>query len=153
MSEKDPIRVYAIHLFDEDADYSRLFEYLESRDRFFYINTAKPENMPDSGGPDAIKEELRKQINAAEIAVVPVTTYERNKELAGFQLETATAFKKPVLGISSFGGTVMMTKDFMDQCNDVVEWNDRVITDAIKKLARNEDTAQWEVIEFDPTDL
>ena len=32
----------------------------------------------------------------------------------------------------------------------LVEWNDRVITDGIRRLARNEDTAQWEVIEFDP---
>ncbi len=150
MSEKDPIRVYVAHLFDEDPDYSRLFEYLESREKFFYINTAQPDNMPAGGGSEAIKEELRKQINAAEIVIVPVATHDRNPELVNYQMDVAESFRKPLLGIRSFGGTVMLSKALLERCADVVEWNDRVITDAIRKLARNEDTSQWEVIEFDP---
>ena len=105
--------------------------------------------MPD-GGLDAMKDELRKQINAAEVVICPAATLERNPELVNFQIDCAGAFKKPILGVRSFGGTVMIKKDFLDRCDDLVEWNDRVITDAIKKLARNEDTAQWEVVEFDP---
>ncbi len=153
MSEKDPIRVYCVHLFDEDADYQRLFEYLESRDRFFYMNTAKPEAMPTAGGEEAIKEELRQQIELAEIVIIPAAIFERNPELAKFQLSVAQAARKPILGIQSFGGTVAVRKDILDRATDIVEWNDRVITDAIRKIARNEDTSQWEVIEFDPTDL
>ena len=61
MSEKDPIRVFVAHLFEEDVDYLRAFEYMESRDRFFYLNTAKPDDMPQ-GGAEAIKTTLREQI-------------------------------------------------------------------------------------------
>ena len=148
MSEKDPIKLFVAHLFDEDADYLRFFEYIENRDKFFYINTAQPGNMPAGGGSEAIKEELRKQIAPAEILVLPVATFDRNPDLARFQIDVAQAFKKPVLAIQSFGGTVAIRKEIMDRVDDMVEWNDRVITDAIRKLARNEDTAQWEVIEF-----
>ena len=42
-----------------------------------------------------------------------------------------------------------MPKAALDECNDVVEWNDRVITDAIRRLARGESAGQWDVIEFD----
>ncbi|RMF99269.1 MAG: hypothetical protein D6727_00290 [Gammaproteobacteria bacterium] len=149
MSEKDPIRIFVAHLFDEDADYSRLFEYLESRDNFFYVNTSRPDDMP-AGGGEAIRDTLRKQINAAEIVIVPVATHNRNPELVDFQMDLAESLNKPLLGIRSFGGTVMLSKELLQRCADVVEWNDRVITDAIRKLARNEDTSQWEVIDFDP---
>ena len=148
MSEKDPIRIYVVHLFEADADYQRLFEYLESRENFFYINLSRPEAMPTTGGQEAIREELREQIEPAEIVIVPMTTFSRNEDLAKFQLDVAQAARKPVLAIQSFGGTVAMNKLVMDRSDDLVEWNDRTITDAIRKLARNEDTAQWEVIEF-----
>lgn len=149
MSEKDPIRVYVAHLFEADTDYQRVFEYLESRDKFFYVNTAEPEGMPTSGGADAIKDELRRQISPAEILVLPVATFERNPDLVRFQIDVAQAFKKPVLAIQSFGGTIAVPKEVLDRADDLVEWNDRVITDGIRRLARNENTSQWEVIDFD----
>jgi hypothetical protein len=37
----------------------------------------------------------------------------------------------------------------MDSAADMVDWNDRVITDAVRRLARGEDTQAWDVIEFD----
>ena len=59
MSENNPIRVFATHTFEESDDYLRVFEFLESLDRFYYINVSKPENIPTSGGLQAIKDELR----------------------------------------------------------------------------------------------
>ena len=58
MSENNPITVFATHAFEESDDYLRVFEFLESVDRFFYINVSKPENVPGSGGLQAIKDEL-----------------------------------------------------------------------------------------------
>ncbi|MBT8117552.1 MAG: hypothetical protein KJO66_06940 [Gammaproteobacteria bacterium] len=148
MSQKDPIRVYVVHLFESDADYLRFFEYLENRENFIYVNVSQPDAMPP-GGLDAMKEVLREQIEPAEIVVVPMVTYDRNEELAKFQMDVAQAARKPVLVLQSFGGTISLNKLVMDRADDVVEWNDRTITDAIRKLARGEDTSQWEVIEFD----
>jgi hypothetical protein len=148
VSQQDPIRVYVVHLFESDADYLRFFEYLENRENFVYVNVSKPDEMP-SGGLEAMKEALREQIEPAEIVVVPMVTYARNEELAKFQLDVAQAAKKPVLALQSFGGTVAMHQVIMDRADDIVEWNDRGITDAIRKLARGEETSQWEVIEFD----
>ncbi|MGI9331155.1 MAG: hypothetical protein ACR2QB_10625 [Gammaproteobacteria bacterium] len=150
MSEKDPIRVFVCHLFEDDQDYLRVFEYLESRDKFFYLNSANPATMPTDGGPEALKQVLIEQIEPAEIMVMPVATFDRNPDLVRFQMDAAQAKKIPILAVQSFGGTVAIQKEVLDRTNDLVEWNDRVITDSIRRLARNEDTAQWEVIEFDP---
>ena len=80
--------------------------------------------------------------------IFPLALSDGNPMLAGFQLDAAEAFKKPILGIQSFGGTVVVDQAIMSRCTDIVEWNDRVIISAIKRLARGEDTAQWETIEF-----
>lgn len=149
MSEKDPFRVFVTHLFeDNNEDYQRVFEYLESRDNFFYLNFSDPESMPTSGGSEAVKEVLRSQIKEAEVLILPLAIFATNPDLVGFQLDYAQASKKPILGIQSFGGTVSIDKAVIDRCDDVIEWNERTIISGIKRLARNEDTAQWETIEF-----
>ena len=84
----------------------------------------------------------------AEIILLPLAISELDPGLVNFQLDYAGASKKPILGIESFGGTVAINKDLLDRCDDVIEWNERTMISAIKRLARNEDTAQWETIEF-----
>ncbi len=149
VSEKDPYRVFVTHLFQADEDYQRVFEYLESRDNFFYANSANVAAVPTAGGPEAIKDVLREQIRPAEVVVMPIAMFESNPDLVRFQMDVAQAFKKPILGIKSFGETVAIRKDVVDRCDDIIEWNDRSLINAIKKLARGEDAAEWEVIEFD----
>jgi len=56
VSEDNPIRVFVAHNFQQSDDYLRVFEFLESMERFFYLNVSKPEDMPEKGGMDAIKE-------------------------------------------------------------------------------------------------
>jgi hypothetical protein len=148
VSEKDPFRLFTTHLFQENEDYQRVFEYLESRNNFFYKNFSNPENMPTIGGSEAIKEELRNQIKEAEVIILPLAMTDLNPNLIGFQLDYAQASNKPILGIQSFGATVAIDKAVLERCDDVVEWNERSIISAIKHLARNEDTAQWESLDF-----
>ena len=148
MSENDPYRVFITHNFQPDEDYQRVFEYLETRDNFFYVNSSNLEKMPASGGAEAIKEELRTQIEPAEVVIMPISIYAGNPDLVKFQLDVAQACKKPLLAIQAFGETVSVPKDVVDRCDDVIEWNDRTLISAIKRLGRNEETALWEVLEF-----
>lgn len=152
MSEQDPIRIFVSHLFAADTDYLRVFEYLESQERFYYLNTAKPDEIPTEPGPEAMKVALREQIKAAEILVLPVATFDRNPDLVRYQMDAAQAIKIPILAVRSFGGTIVIPKEVLDRADDLVEWNDRVIADAVRRLARNEDTTRWEVIEFNMDD-
>jgi hypothetical protein len=147
MSDDSPIRVFVAHLFEKSADYLRVFEYLETRGQFNYLNTADPDARPP-GGREAQKEELRRQIAAAEVVVLPVTAYDANRELATFQLDAARALHKPVIAIRSFGETVVLQKEVMNRAADIVEWNERVLIDAIRQHARHEQTSRWETIEF-----
>ena len=149
MSENDPYRVYVTHVFQDDEDYQRVFEYLESRDNFFYLNSSDLTKIPADGGLEAMKEELRNQIKPAEVVIMPVAVYETNPDLVSFQMDVAAAFGKPLIAVKAFGDTIMIRKDIVDRCADMIDWNERTMIEAIKRHGRNEETAQWEVIDFD----
>lgn len=148
MSEDNPIRVYVAHNFQESDDYLRVFEFLESMEHFFYLNVSKPDNLPESGGMDAIKEELIAQIKECEAVIVPAVFYMEQNDLARFQLDVAEANEKPTIAIRPFGGMQDTPPDLVKRVNEHIEWNDREIVDALKRQARLEDTSRWETIEF-----
>lgn len=148
MSESNPIRVYVSHLFREDADYLRVFEFLESMDRFFYINVAKPENMPSTGGMEDIKDEYIAQIKAGEAVIVLPEHFTESPDLVSFQMDVADANDRPIITIRPFGGMSDTPDELQQRVKENIEWNNREIADALKRQARHEDTARWDVVDF-----
>jgi hypothetical protein len=104
VSEKKPIRVFVTHTFEEGDDYLRVFEFLESDDRFYYLNVSKPENMPSDGTPEAIKDELIAQIKASEAVIVLPAAYEKNPDLVVYMMDVADANNIGMITIRPFGG-------------------------------------------------
>ena len=148
MSEDNPIRVFVTHNFVEDADYIRVFEFLEGVDRFFYLNCSKPENVPQTGGLEAIKDELIIQIKGAEAVIVLATHFIDNHDLVSYQMDVAEANDKPLIAIRPFGGVAETPDELADRVKEHIEWNGRQIADALRRQARLEDTARWDVIDF-----
>lgn len=148
MSEENPIRVFVSHVFEETHDYLRVFEFLESDDRFYYLNVSKPENIPVQGGVEAIKEELISQIKAAEALIILPAIYEEKPDLANYMIDVAEANDMGVFCIRPFGGLLETPKDLEERIGAAVEWNARQIIDRLKLEARGEDTQRWEVIDF-----
>ena len=148
MTEDNPIRMFVTHNFVEDDDYLRVFEFLEGVDRFFYMNCSKPENVPGSGGLEAIKDELISQIKTCEAVVVLASHYIENAELVSFQMDVAAANEKPMIAIRPFGGMVETPEALVERVKEHIDWNDREIADALRRQARLEDTARWDVVDF-----
>jgi hypothetical protein len=148
VSESNPIRVFVTHAFQETDDYLRVFEFLESVDRFFYLNVSKPDNVPESGGIEAIKEELIAQIKESEAVIVLPSLYEDKESLARFLMDASDANSKPMIAIRPFGGLLETPQAVVERVQEHIEWNDREIVDALKRQARGEDTARWETIDF-----
>ena len=148
MSENNPIRVFVTHNFKESDDYLRVFEFLESVERFFYLNVSKPENMPASGGMEALKDELISQIKESEAVIVPASIYLQQPDLVRYQLDVAAANDKPVIAIRPFGGMDETPDELVERASEHLQWNEREIVDALKRQARLEETSRWETIEF-----
>ena len=148
VSEKDPIRVFATHCFEETDDYLRVFEFLESVDRFYYLNVSKPDDLPGSGGIQAIKDELITQIKEAEVMMLLPSVYETRTDLVHYMMDVAKANKIKMIGIKPYGGVAETPAEIGERSEEVIEWNDREMVDAIKRHARGEETSRWEVIDF-----
>ena len=147
MSEDNPIRVFVTHAFSESDDYLRIFEFLECVDRFYYLNVSKPDERP-SGGMEEIKDAYIQQIKNSEAVFVIPALYEAQPDLVKFMMDVAHANQKPMIVIRSFGGVTETPKELVDRCNEHIEWNAREMVDALKRQARFEDTARWEVVDF-----
>ena len=148
MSESNPIRVFATHVFDESDDYLRVFEFLECDDRFYYLNVSKPENLPTTGGAQALKDEIISQVKASEAVIVLPSAWERNKDLVDFMMKVAEANQIAKILIKPFGGMQESPPELVARADEHIEWNDREMVDAIKRQARGEDTTRWEVVDF-----
>ncbi len=147
MSQANPIRLFVTHLWEENDDYLRVFEYLESARNFYYRNSSTPERRP-SGDKEALKEDLRRQIAPAEAVIALAGLYERNQDLLLFQLLYAQACEKPVILLKRFGVAQAVPKALADLATEVIEWDERALVDAVRRQARHEDTTRWDVVEF-----
>ena len=148
MSESNPIRVFATHNFSETDDYLRVFEFLESVDRFYYLNVSKPENLPTTGGAQEIRDEVIRQVKASEAMFVLPSAWNQNPEMVNFMMGVAEANRIGMIVIKPFGGIQDTPTELVRRCAEHIEWNDREMVDALKRQARGEDTARWEALDF-----
>jgi len=148
VSESNPIRVFATHNFSETDDYLRVFEFLESVDRFYYLNVSKPENLPTTGGAQELKDEVIRQVKASEAMLVLPSAWEQNKDMVNFMMDVAEANSIGMIVIKPFGGMHETPPELVARCAEHIEWNDREMVDSLKRQARGEDTARWEVLDF-----
>jgi hypothetical protein len=153
MSQQDPIRVFVTHNWHDTEDYLRVFEFLESSKNFFYRNTSTPDTPPKAVDSESICADLRGQIDAAEVVVTLASLYASSPDLTIFQMNHARMQKKPVLLMGFFGVRQDIPRLLVDRADEVGEWNDRKIVDAIRKLARGENTQRFDSVEFNPDDF
>lgn len=147
ISQHNPVRLFVAHYFEPNDDYQRVFEYLESSHNFYYRNCSDPECARDADR-EGMKDELRRQITLAEVVIVPSGIYLRHRELMDFQLNCAKGLEKPVVVLEAFGVKQKLPVQLEALGDEIVEWNEREIADAIRRQARHEDTARWDVIDF-----
>jgi hypothetical protein len=146
ISQQNPARVFVSHAFEPSDDYYRVFEYLESSHNFYYRNCSDPDVKPATR--EAMKDELRRQISLAEVVIVPSGQYQAHREWIDFILNCAKGLDKPVIVLEAFGVKAKVPVQLEALGDEIVEWNDRSITDAIRRQARHEETSRWDVIDF-----
>jgi hypothetical protein len=148
MSQRNPIRVFITHVWQESDDYMRVFEYLESARNFYYVNLSTPDHPPARSGQEELREDLRRQMGQAEVVVALLSLAGAHRDLFMFQLNYAKATDKPVVLLPGFGRDLPVPKDVAGLVDETVSWDERSLVDAIRRQARHEDTTRWDTIEF-----
>ncbi|MGB8692398.1 MAG: hypothetical protein WCD08_02685 [Steroidobacteraceae bacterium] len=148
MSQRDPIRVFVTHNWQGSDDYLRVFEFLESARNFYYRNCSTPEKPPADTGIEARREDLRRQINGAEVLVALSSLSATQPEMLVFQVNYAKASNKPVVLLGGFGRDIEIPRYITDLADERVGWDERALVDAIRRQARHEESTRWDTIEF-----
>ncbi|MDP9014610.1 MAG: hypothetical protein M3O41_18515 [Pseudomonadota bacterium] len=142
-----PIRLFVAHCWEENDDYSRVFEYLEAPGTFYYLNTSQPQaNRPID--KESQREELRRQIAPCEVVLVVPAAYRASPDLVLFQMNFAKAADRPIVALENFGSTEALPKAITDLADEVSAWNERNLIDALRRQARHQETTRWDTIEF-----
>lgn len=147
MSQANPIRLFVTHVWEENDDYFRVFEYLESAKNFFYRNYSTPDHPP-AGDKEAQREDLRRQMATVEAVVALPSLAKTHRDMLTFELLFAQASEKPVILMKPFGSLEALPKAITDLADEIVDWDERALVDAIRRQARHEDTTRWDTIEF-----
>jgi len=147
MSQANPVRLFVTHAWETSDDYLRVFEYLESSRNFFYKNFSTPDRRP-GGDKEALREDLRRQIAPVEAVIALSSLHATQPDLLTFQLLYAQANHKPVVLMKPFGSGSEAPKAILDLTDEVVEWDERALVDALRRQARHEETTRWDTIEF-----
>ncbi len=148
MSQRDPIRVFVTHAWEQSDDYQRVFEFLESARNFYYRNCSNVEQHPVDKSVEGLREELRRQISPAEVVVALSSLYAAHRDLLVFQLHYAKASDKPVILLAGFGRELVLPREVTGLADVSAGWDERALVDAIRRQARHEETTRWDTIEF-----
>jgi hypothetical protein len=148
----NPIRLFVAHGWEDNEDYTRIFEYLEASGTFYYVNTSQPQAKRPID-KESQREELRRQIAPCEVMIVTPAAYRASTDLVLFQMTFAQAADRPIVAMENFGSTAPLPKAIKDAANEVSAWNERNLIDALRRQARHEDTTRWDTIEFKLEDL
>jgi hypothetical protein len=143
----NPIRLFVTHRWEENDDYSRVFEYLEAPGTFYYLNTSQPHSKRPAE-KEAQREELRRQIAPCEVMIVVPGAYRAEPDLVQFQMTFAKAADRPIVAMENFGSNEPLPKAIRDLADEVAAWNERHLIDALRRQARHQETTRWETIEF-----
>ena len=147
MSQRDPIRVFVTHSFEESDDYVRVFEYLESARNFYYRNCSVIDSVRD-GSIEGTRDALRAQIAPAEVIIALASLYPAHQDLLLFELNYAKAGDKPVVLLPHFGREPLEPKLLQGLIDVRIAWDERALIDAVRSQARHEETTRWDTIEF-----
>ena len=95
-----------------------------------------------------MREDLRRQISPVEGVIALSSLFDTHRELLVFQLLYSQANHKPVILMKPFGTGKEVPKEILDLANEVVDWDERALVDALRRQARHEETTRWDTIEF-----
>jgi hypothetical protein len=147
ISQQNPVRLFVSHVFEKTDDYLRVFEYLESAHNFYYRNCSAPDASPGAER-EVMRERLRQEITQAEVVIVLSGLYRAQREWIDFELNCAKGLDKPVIVLEIFGVKEKLPVQLEALADEIIEWDDRTLTDAIRRQARHEDTTRWDTIDF-----
>ena len=117
-SRVNPIRLFVTHNWEENDDYTRVFEYLEAPGTFYYLNTSQPHGKRPID-KESQREDLRRQIAPCEVVIALPGVYRAEPDLVQFQMTFAKAADRPIVAMENFGSNEPLAKAIKELADEV----------------------------------
>ena len=127
--------LFVSHAWRYNEEYVRFVNLLDSAANFSWSNYSVPRHDPLLAGKTAaLKRELDDQIRPAQVVVVLAGMYASYSDWIGYEIDKATEWKKPILGVQPWGSARLPSR-VTEAANRIAGWNTGSITQGIKDLA------------------
>lgn len=129
--------IFISHSWKYSDDYERLVALLNHAPYFSWRNYSVPSTKPvlapdEEGSVRVLSKELQEQIQSVSVVLVVSGMYVAHKFWIQCELELASAFPKPIIGIIPQGNE-RVPEDLQTMAVEMVRWNTDSIVSAIRK--------------------
>lgn len=123
------------HSWSYATQYDTVCTWLNSASYFSWSDYSVCCNNPlDTKTDTELKEKLRNRISAASCIIVLCGMYATYSKWIDFEIETAQAMSKPIIGVKPWGQERIPLK-IQNASNVMVGWNSSSVIDAVRRYA------------------
>ncbi len=132
MSNLKEYHILISHSWDYDEQYKKVRDYLDEANYFKWKNYSVPITKPiDVDCKRELKEKLREKISQCSGIIVLAGMYVDYSEWIDFEIDTAVAQGKPIIGVKPWGQERIPAK-VQNNAVKMVGWNSSSIVQAVR---------------------
>ena len=123
------------HSWDYNMHYETVSRWLNEANNFTWSNYSVPLSNPlDANGKRELKEKLRNRISKCSCIIVLSGMYVSYSEWIDYEIDTAKALDKPIIGVKPWGQERVPAK-VQKESTALVGWNSSSIVKAVRDYA------------------
>jgi hypothetical protein len=129
-------RIFISHAWEYGDDYRRMEKMLDEASDFDYADYSVPEHDPlHTKTKKELIDALYNQIRPTNVVIVLAGMYVPYREWIQKEIDIALELGKPIIGVVPWGST-KVPRAIQDVADEIVGWNTRSITDAIRRVSK-----------------
>ena len=128
-------KVFISHCWDYSDDYDKLKKWIDNTPRITIYDYSISAEKKLTGLTNAqLKVAITEQIRQCSVFVVPTAIYSSCSDWVKFEINTAVALNKPILGVNPWAQQ-HYSQAVTSNADKIVGWNEKSVQSAIKELA------------------
>lgn len=127
--------VFISHSWDYDSHYRTVKKWFNDANYFYWNDYSVPLTNPlDTNSKKELKERIRSKISLCSCVIILSGMYVAYSEWIDFEIDTAVALGKPIIGVKPWGNQQIPIKV---SCNAdvIVGWNSTSVVNAVRNFA------------------
>lgn len=123
------------HSWDYSKQYETISGWLNATPYFLWTDYSVPITRPLSvSGVNDLKQKIRNRISLCSCVIILSGMYVAYSDWIDFEIDTAVAMGKPIIGVKPWGQERIPTK-VQNNASILIGWNSASVVDAVRRYA------------------